>query len=431
MSYFYRFLTTLFAPLVALYLFTRKRRGKEDGARFQERLGIASKPRPAPPTRLVWCHGASVGEALSILILIKKLREKYKDWVFLVTTGTIASAAVAAKVLPQDVIHQYVPVDRWSYVQRFLNHWRPDLALWVESEIWPNMLTALAQRNIPVILLNGRISQRSCERWLLARGWIRKLLGTFTIALVQTPEDQYRFHTLGMDGAVAIGNLKYAAEPLGYDENAYSSLAALMEGRLVWLMASSHEGEEEIAIAVHKKLQRSWPQLLTLIAPRHPQRGAAIEQQILEAGLSCVRRSSQAPLEKTTQIYLADTIGEMGLFYRLGRVCCLAGSFTWGGHNPVEPAKLGCAVIFGPCMNHFKEMAQDMLEAGAALEIHDASSLARAVMFLLAAPDETQALAARAATWVKRKEGILDTTLDILDPFFHEADYKFEKDESL
>ena len=267
----YRLLTELGAPVISLYLRCRLWRGREEDARFNERLGLASKPRPSG--NLVWCHAASVGEAMSVLSLVKALTEHYPGWHILLTTGTVTSARMLTAFLPPHVIHQYVPVDRWAYVARFMDHWRPDRVLWIESEVWPNLLTAIRERRIPAALLNGRMSAKSFQQWSWAKAWARELLEAFSLLLVQTEAERERFAALGARDVRCAGNLKFAAEPLPVDDESLRQLKAQAGSRKVWLMASTHEGEDEIALNVHKMLHERWPDLLLILVPRHPARG--------------------------------------------------------------------------------------------------------------------------------------------------------------
>jgi len=416
----YRLLTDLAAPAIALYLRRRKAAGREDKERFRERLGHPSTSRPRG--KLVWCHAASVGEAMSVLALINALHKQHPQWNILLTTGTVTSANLMTSRLPTGVIHQYVPVDRWPYVTRFLKHWKPDLALWVESELWPNMLAALSQRHIPAILLNGRMSEKSYRRWRLIAGGAREMMEAFALGLAQTGAERNRFAALGLRDVRAIGNLKYAAEPLPCNVKELAELKTTIGPRLVWLMASTHAGEEEIALKAHRAMHRHFPDLLTVIAPRHPARGEEIAALVKAQGLSLARRSLGENLTPETAIYLADTMGEMGLFYRLSKVCCLAGSFTWGGHNPVEPAQLGCAIVFGPQMKNFAIMADDILGAAAAIQVEDETELAEVLERLLRNQEEACALATTAHNWAEAKHGILDETMALLEPYFAQAE---------
>ncbi len=416
---FYRFLTDLAAPAIALYLRRRKRKGREDQERFKERLGFASASRPHG--KLVWCHAASVGESLSVLSLLEALKKAYPHWSFLLTTGTVTSANLMASRLPEGVIHQYVPVDRWAYVVRFLNHWKPDLALWVESELWPNMLAGLKERNVPAILLNGRMSEKSYKRWRLVPGGAREMMSAFALGLAQTGSERGRFAALGLGDARAIGNLKYAADPLPCDVEELARLKTEIGSRPVWLAASTHPGEEEIAFKLHRALRKIFPDILTIVAPRHPGRGEEIAALAESQSLKTSRRAQSQPITEDIALYLADTMGEMGLFYRLCKVCFLAGSFTWGGHNPVEPAQLGCAVVLGPKMDNFAVMAEDILSAAAAIQVSDEAELTETVQRLIRHPEQAQTLAEKAQRWAEAKHGVLDETLKLLAPFFERA----------
>lgn len=414
----YRLLTDISAPAIGAYLRRRRAQGREDKARFGERLGQASLPRPAG--KLVWCHAASVGEAMSVLSLMTALREARPNWKVLLTTGTVTSAQMLATRLPEGVVHQYVPVDRWPYVSRFLDHWRPDLTLWVESELWPNMLSALRRRHTPAILLNGRMSEKSFRRWKLARRWARKVLGAFTLALAQTEAEQARFKALGMADVRCVGNLKCAAAPLPYNEGTLRHLRAQLGMRKAWLMASTHAGEDEIALVAHTTLRQTRPDLLLVIVPRHASRGDAIAELLQKRGVKFARRSSGAAIAPDTAVYLADTMGELGLLYRFAPVVCLGGSFVWGGHNPVEPAQLGCAMIFGPRMTNFAAIAAAFKESGAALQIQAPAHLADAVAQLFDDPGLATALSVAARQLTERHRHVLSDIMRVLSPFMVE-----------
>ncbi len=411
----YRFLTNLLAPLIALYLRFRKAKGREDATRFQERLGHASLPRPHG--KLVWVHAASVGEGMSVLSLIKALRQRSPTWGILLTTGTITSASLVESRLPQGVFHQFMPVDRWPYVNRFLDHWKPTLALWVESELWPNMLAALKERRIPAVLLNGRMSEKSYRRWRMI-GSTKEMLSVFSLGLAQTGAERSRFAALGLRDTRVIGNLKFAAEPLPHDEKELAHLRSVIGQRPVWLMASTHAGEEDIALHVHAHLHKAFPDILTIIVPRHPKRGDEIAALIEKKNLPLACRAKGEPITPQTAIYLADTMGELGLFYRLCPLCCLAGSFTWGGHNPIEPALLGCATLLGPRMDNFAIMADAMLAAGAARQVLDEADLGDTLAHLLRDSAAIEALATTGRAWAQSKQDILTDTVAALDPFF-------------
>ncbi|MDD3288549.1 MAG: 3-deoxy-D-manno-octulosonic acid transferase [Alphaproteobacteria bacterium] len=410
----YRLLSNLAAPAISRYLRRRLEEGREDASRFNERLGQSQTPRP--PGSLVWCHAASVGEAMSVLSLISALKENYPETTILITTGTVTSAGMLSKRLPKDVIHQYVPVDRAPYIRKFLDHWKPDIALWIESELWPNTLDEMRKRRIPAVLLNGRMSEKSFRRWLYVKPWIKSLLSTFHMCLAQTTDEVERFKKLGAKDALYMGNLKYAAATLEYDQDMLEHLQAQIGSRPLWLMASTHKGEDGIAARVHKQLAKRWPDLVTIIVPRHPSRGEEIALEIENLGLTCSSRSKNQPITHLTSIYLADTMGELGLFYRLAPVTCIGGSFTWGGHNPVEAAQLGCSIVFGPLMTNFSAIAAEMAINNAAIQVKDEDELAKTIELLFNDPKSAKDLAQRAEELALEKSGVLPDIMKMLEP---------------
>lgn len=417
----YRTLTDLCAPFIRFYLGRRKAAGKEDPARFSERFGHASHPRPEGP--LVWLHAASIGEAFSLLSLVERLNRDHPALGLLMTTGTVSSAGLMADRLPPGVIHQYLPLDRAPYAERFLDHWLPDVVLWSESELWPNLLTAVSARGLPLILINGRISVRSLKGWQRVPSLARHVLSGFTLSLGQTAEDAERLKTLGANNSKNVGNLKHAAAPLPADEDDLKALQRATAGRPMWLAASTHAGEETLAGDVHRQLSAARPKLLTLIAPRHPGRSGDIKAQLEADGFRVQLRSVNALPEPETDIYLADTLGEMGLLYRLSSIVFMGKSIAAdGGQNPFEAVQLGCAVLHGPRMSNFRAMTQQMAAAGATLQVPDAAGLTDAVGDLLenGALLHTRCAAARA--YAAREAHVLDRIIDELAPFITPLD---------
>ncbi|MBX9634576.1 MAG: 3-deoxy-D-manno-octulosonic acid transferase, partial [Magnetospirillum sp.] len=332
----YRALTILGGPLIGRYLNRRMARGKEDPARFGERLGQPGLPRPQGV--LIWLHAASVGESLSLLPLVERLVARPGTHV-LMTTGTVTSAQLMAERLPPGAIHQFVPVDRPAFVHAFLDHWHPDLVLWAESDFWPNLLDGIRRRAIPLVLVQGRISPKSFANWQRAPGFIRRILSAFTLCLGQTPGDAERLAALGAAKVACVGNLKMAVPPLPGDEAELARLRHAIGVRPLWLAASTHPGEEAAMARVHSALVARFPGLLTVIVPRHPHRGADIVDELSAMGLSVSLRSLGAgPMG---DIHIADTMGELGLFYRLAPIVFMGKSLgAQGGQNPFEPARL-------------------------------------------------------------------------------------------
>ena len=417
----YRFLTTLGAPVIHVYLGRRIKAGKEDPHRFNERLGRPALARPDGP--LIWLHGASVGEAMSLLTLIARLKTAVPAANILVTTGTVTSARMLADRLPKGAVHQYVPVDRMAYVRRFLDHWRPDLTLWAESEFWPNLISETAVRGNPLVLVNGRISPRSFKGWSRAPKFIAGLLGGFALCLGQTEGDAERLRALGAAGARSVGNLKFAADPLPADAERLADMRAATAGRPLWLAASTWAGEEDIAWRVHQDHAAAHPGLLTIIVPRHPNRGPEIAAQLAAQGAKVKRRGAGDMPDARTEVYIADTMGELGLFFTLAPVVFMGKSLSAeGGQNLLEPARLGCAVLHGPRMINFADMGARMAAAGASLPVADGAGLSAAVGRLLGDAGEAEAFAARARTFAQAEAGVIDRLMAELAPYLQRLD---------
>ena len=400
----------LLGPLVRLWLRRRVTQGKESAARLGERFGRAGRTRPSGA--LIWAHGASVGEAQALLPLLQHLHALRPDLTLLLTTGTVTSAALVEQRTGTDsgILHQFVPVDLPGAVDGFLDHWRPDLVLWSESDFWPGILSELRRRNIPALLVNARLSERSCARWQGAPDTARWLIDSFAAIYAQTAGDAERLRRLGAQQVIEAGNLKQAAPPLPADQQAVAEWGQRLGSRPRWLAASTHDGEEAQIVAAHRLLKMRFPDLLTLIAPRHPERGSGLSQALAAADLRVALRSSGAEPASDTDLYIVDTLGELGLWYRLSPIVMMGGSLVpVGGHNPLEPARLGCAVLFGPQMFNFAEAASGLLAAGGALPVRDAETLASAVTELLQQPDRRQAIAMAAKDYADGDSAILET----------------------
>jgi 3-deoxy-D-manno-octulosonic-acid transferase len=412
----YRALTAAASPLVRCYLDRRCRRGKEDAAHLGERLGVASAARPPGP--LVWLHAASVGEASSVLALVERIVAERPPIAVLMTTGTVAAARLLQDRLPARTRHQYVPVDLPRAVARFLDHWRPDLAVWVESELWPNLVLATRARGIPMLLINARLSAQSASRWRLLPGLARDLLQAFALCLAQDDVQAVRLRRLGARAPASVGDLKAAAAPLAADPQSLAALRRAAGARPAWLAASTHAGEEEVAAAAHRLIAADHPGLLTIIAPRHPARGDEVAQQLEAQGLRVARRSRDERIDRTTDIYLADTLGELGLFYRLAGIAFIGGSLAdKGGHNPIEAALLDCAILHGPDMSNTAGAAEALAAAGASIDVSDAEALAAAVGRLIDDPVERAARAAAAAGIAADNRAVLDAVMNRIAPW--------------
>ncbi len=412
----YRAATGLLAPALPFYVAHRRRRGREDPARLPERRGIAGAARPDGP--LVWFHGASIGETASVLPLIDRITTMRPDAAVLATSVTRTAATLLARRLPPGAIHQYYPMDRAAWVRRFLKHWRPDLALWIESELWPNMLCELRTQSVPAALLNARMSPVSFRRWRRFPRFARRLLDSFDVTLAQDAEHAARFRMLGADPVRIPGNLKYAAPPLGADETALEAVLDAVADRPVWLAASTHPGEEAQVAYAHEALRHSHAGVLTLLAPRHPERGDEIETLLsAKNGLAVARRSRGELPGAATGIYLIDTLDELGLFYRVAEAVFVGGSLVpHGGQNPLEPARLGAALVHGPAMFNFTEIVTELAAAGGTRRVNDRDELVSAIGMLLSDTEARRTQAARAAAVANARGGVLDEVLGALSP---------------
>ena len=416
----YRKATHLLGPLVRRHLVSRAERGREDAARLDERFGVASQARPEGP--LVWLHAASIGESFSALPLIDRLRQGWPELSLLLTTGTVTSARLLVERLPEGVIHQYAPVDLEPAVRRFLGHWRPAAGLLLESELWPSLLHHAQASGCSLALVNGRISGPSFRSWRRLMPVIRSLLAPFELVLAQSPEDKAHFEALGAGRVDCLGNLKFAGPPLAADPESLAALKASLGGRPLWLAASTHAGEEEIAAEVHGRLAPAHPGLLTIVVPRHPDRGGEIAGVLRARGLAVGQRSQGDGMEPDTDIYVADTVGELGLWYRLADVVFVGGSLvTHGGQNPLEPAKLDCAILTGPHTWNFRQVTREMIAAGAQRSVADADELAEACGALLRDSEARQSLADAAQAYAETQAGVLDAVTAALGPILDRA----------
>ena len=350
--------------------------GKEDPERLEERLGISLAERPTG--NLIWFHAASVGESLSLVELIKRISSSQPDYNFLITTGTITSAKLILSRLPSNAVHQYIPVDTPKAVEKFLDRWRPSLAIWTESEFWPNLISFTSARDIPMILINARISEKSYRRWRFFKKSLKNLIEKFNYSLIQDEKTVKYFSKIGIssNNFELTGTLKEGSAALPHSEIEQVEISKQILNRPVWLAASTHEGEEKLIAAAHRHASKASQGLLLIIVPRHPERGLEIASILAKENFKICLRSKKDKISSDTQIYIADTLGELGLWYRVAPVSFVGGSLVpIGGHNPFEPAALGSAILHGPYVENFKEIYNRLNVAGAAVKIEEASEL--------------------------------------------------------
>lgn len=404
--------TTLAAPALRYSLRRRAGRGKEILERLPERWGDDATPRPAG--RLLWLHAASVGETMSLLPVLSALAPS--EAAILLTTGTVTSATLLEQRLPElglrdRVLHRFVPLDVPAWAARFLDHWHPDAVGFVESELWPNLLTACRARGIPMMLINARISADSLRAWQRVPAMARSVLANFTRIHARGREDADRLRALGARGVSSPGDLKFSAPELPAEPAALARLHRQIGNRPVWVAASTHPGEEAEIAAAHHLIAAEHPRLLTIVAPRHPDRGAE-----LAAALQAPRRGAGQPPPAEAGIWIADTIGELGLWYRLARVAFVGRSLMppGGGQNPLEPARLRCPVIVGPYTGNFTDPVARLREANAIAEVTDAAELATVVSWLLRDEIARRARAERAFEAVQLYAGLPAYTAEAL-----------------
>ncbi len=411
--FLYTLATVLFSPLIFIFLGIRWVKGKEDHARFAERMGICKKPRP--DGTLIWMHGASVGECLSMLPLVNKILSENPTAHVLVTSGTVTSAALMAKRLPERAFHQYIPVDFPWAAELFVKHWKPTAVLWFESEFWPNLLQSIYLARVPLFLLNGRISDKSFARWQKMPAFIRAVQSLFTLSFGQTKEDARRLQVLGAPEVASVGNIKYAAGQSPFDAEELLRLRNAIGVRPNFTMASTHANEEELGVAVYQKLRQNFVDPLLILVPRHPNRADDIESMCVKQGLVVARRSRNELPTREAHVYLADTIGEMGLLYQLSDLVFVGGTLIpFGGQNMLEPMRMGRVVFIGPHAFNFREIVAEAKADNALIEVANTDELSERIAFYLLHPTDGEALAARATALATSQMGVLDRVYAVL-----------------
>jgi len=398
----YRLMGSIAYPFMGPFLMIRARRGKEDRSRRYERYGYPSAEKPKGP--IVWFHAASVGESMAVIPLIKRVNSLGINSIM--TTGTVTSAEVVKDRLPSGTFHQFVPLDLKPAVRRFLDHWKPDLAVFTESEIWPMTVLELGARRIPQVLVNARMSDRSFSRWSSASSLAEALFDNFSHVIAQSELDCDRFKQLGARPVVVSGNLKVDTEALPVDAAEFKRISTMINNRPTWVAASTHNGEEEAVCNVHKMLVSKIPDLMTIIVPRHPERADEIASMLQRTGLKAARRSANETITDATQIYLGDTIGEMGLYLRLGTVTFIGRSLVaTGGQNPIEPAMTGTAILSGKNVHNFRDSYKNLLNAGGVRLVSDEKMLAANLEYLLKNEAEREKMIVAAKETVEGMRG--------------------------
>ncbi|AGA64226.1 3-deoxy-D-manno-octulosonic-acid transferase [Liberibacter crescens BT-1] len=413
----YRCLGNIISPFLWPYLNFRVFLGKEESSRLSERFGYASILRPSGP--LVWFHAASVGETIAIIELIREVC--CRGICVLLTTGTMTSATLVKNRLGEEVIHQYAPLDVQSAISRFLDYWKPDSAIISESEIWPVTILGLSVRRIPQILVNARMSSRSFNKWHAYPSISKKIFNNLSLVVAQSEIDCTRYRELGAHQVLVSGNLKMDVSLPPYDEKVLSFYQQQIKDRYTWAAISTFEGEENVAGHVQHILKQK-NNVLTILVPRHPERCDAIEKLLLSQGLKVARRTRGDILTSETDVFLGDTIGEMGLYLRLTEIAFVGRSlFGEGGQNPLEPAMLGCAILSGPKVHNFDEIYQNLISAEASCFVQDEEQLSKIIQYLLSNKDVRDKMikAAMNKVYEMQGQGALKITLRALEPYIN------------
>ena len=410
----YSGLTKVIAPALPLWLKRRALKGKEDPARQNERFGQASLARPAG--QLFWMHGASVGEVTMLLPLIDKVLAEYPAAHVLVTSGTTTSAELMAKRLPDRAFHQYVPLDTPKAVSAFLDHWAPDVALWAESEIWPNLILQTKARNIPMALINARMSEKSLGSWFKRRKSGLRLFECFDVILAGDDRTADGLSKILGQKVENIGNLKNAASPLSYNSDEFAEIKKSIGKRPVWIAASVHQSESYDVLQAHEEVLNSFPSALIIFAMRHPSEKLVNNLKVNSPNQIFVQRSSGILPTKQTSVFLFDTLGEMGLAYSLSDVAFVAGSLRSDlmGHNPLEPARLNIPTIAGAHISSFKDTYAPFFENNAMIQIAESEELGKTIVAMLSSPKTRQEMVSRASKIVNAQSDVLDRTVDAI-----------------
>jgi 3-deoxy-D-manno-octulosonic-acid transferase len=411
--YCYRFLSILASPFVFLLILYRAKRGKEDFSRLKERFGMATLLAPGP---VIWLHAASVGEALVALNLIGNLSQSHPKHQFLLTTGTVTSSQLVSQRKDASLIHQYAPIDVPYCVSKFLDHWQPKIAIFLESEIWPNMLH-ISKKKCPVLLVNARMSDRSYGKWSYCRSLLASCLKCFSFILAQSQQDCFRFSQMGSKTAVNLGNLKFCNTKPEVDSVAFEYVRHHSAGRMILLAASTHQGDEEFITQCYKSLKQKHKNLLLIIAPRHPSRAPQITKLLEESNLVLASRTLLQRINQETDVYLVDTIGELGLFFSLANISFIGGSLKNGGHSIIEPSFFKTLIIFGPDMGNFSQVASEYIMKNAALSFENLPQATAIIDRFLQSPNDVESYSLAARQILQDKKQILHNYLRYIERF--------------
>jgi len=381
MHFWYKLLTYLFYPFSIIFLLLRRYKKKEHLVRYKEKLSIINKERGEG--FLIWFHVASVGEALSILPLILELEKIEKIKKILITSITLSSSEVIKNKFSQNkkVVHQFLPLDIPKFVNKFLDHWKPNLSIFVDSEIWPNLIFQIKKSDIPLLLINGRITQKSFLRWRCVNSYAKKIFEKFDLCIAANTESEFNLKILGAKNIKNYGNIKFAGTKFNISNKLNPSFLSKIEKRKIWCAASTHSPEEIFCGKTHLNVKKIYKNVLTILIPRHVNRITKINKDLLDLGLKVTLYSNQNDISSDTDVLLVDSYGETLKFYNVSKSVFLGGSLIkHGGQNPIEPSRLGCKIFHGPYTSNFSEIFKYFKSLDVAHEIHNADDLCQSIV---------------------------------------------------
>jgi 3-deoxy-D-manno-octulosonic-acid transferase len=405
----------LLIPFILLRLLWRGVKAPEYRKRWRERFALYDR---SYPQEVMWFHAVSVGEAEALFPLVRRLQQQKPQAKFLITTTTPTGSARVRAVLGGTVEHVYLPYDTPSSVRRFMQSFKPALAVIMETEIWPNLFSYCGEHNIPLYIINARLSEKSARGYRKLPSLIKPVLANVKQIAAQTQEDAERFITIGAqpEQVMTVGNIKFDLEiSEDFIVEGKQLKASFFRSRFVWLVASTHKGEEQLFLEIYKELKQKIPELLLLIVPRHPERFAEVGELSKQNILATITRTSKLPCQMDTDVYLADTMGELKMLYAAADIAFIGGSMVpVGGHNLLEASAIGIPVLFGPYMSNFKEIANKVLAQNAAIKCEDKEGIVNAVLSLYANPEYRSLLINNGKLFVKANRGAIERIYELL-----------------
>lgn len=422
MIYLYHLISFFLLPAYCLLLILRMISGKEDLHSIRERFAIGNKYIKVKNETLIWLHASSVGESMIALTLIEHVNSLFLNKAsspkFLVTSTTISSAKILKQKLPQNAMHQFIPIDNIIFVQKFFRNWQPDLGIFIESELWPCLIDQ-GKNHCKLLLLNARISDKSFKHWKSLRKFFQLITSNFSEIITQSATDFAKYKQLGVNNIKDFGNIKFANKKLPVNEQELAVLSEHLTNKKVVIFASTHLEDENVVLNIIKPVKSQYPECYFILIPRHPERKEELKKTCRLLSLSCSARSEQNIPILTDDLYIVDRFGELGLFFSLANISFIGGSFKQGGHNVLEPAHFNNCIIFGPDMSNFANIASEMLSSGAAVQIQNESELLNKIEYFLSQKGsiEAKTYQTNALAFVDRNQQILSDYLAVIKKY--------------